>query len=75
MDTWRKPSGVIGNLWIRDDLPRRLPRARVFIYTYDSTPTYTPAKHIRQATELLEALAFRRDQVGTCDLHAPIAAN
>ena len=75
MDTWRKPSGAAGNLWLRDDLPQRLPLARVFVFTYDSTHTYTPAKHIRQATELLEALAFRRDQVSMFHSHAPTTAN
>ncbi|KAI1197061.1 hypothetical protein F5X97DRAFT_334208 [Nemania serpens] len=35
-DTWRKPSGQQGRLWLRDDLPQSLPEARIFLYEFDS---------------------------------------
>ncbi|KAI0419146.1 hypothetical protein F5X98DRAFT_335341 [Xylaria grammica] len=35
-DTWRKPSGQQGRLWLRDDLSQSLPEARIFLYEFDS---------------------------------------
>ncbi|KAJ0119942.1 hypothetical protein J7T55_000792 [Diaporthe amygdali] len=35
-DTWRKPDGASGKLWMRDDLPTSLPDARILLYEYDS---------------------------------------
>ncbi|KAK2616030.1 hypothetical protein N8I77_002749 [Diaporthe amygdali] len=35
-DTWRKPDGASGKLWMRDDLPMSLPDARILLYEYDS---------------------------------------
>jgi hypothetical protein len=62
-DTWRKPSGPTGHLWLRDALPKKIPNARVMLFSYDSTPSYTPKKLVRDASALLEALAWQREKV------------
>ncbi|KAJ4326183.1 hypothetical protein N0V84_003234 [Fusarium piperis] len=39
-DTWRTPAGPEGKLWLRDELPKELPLARIFLYEYNSTALY-----------------------------------
>ncbi|KAI9367173.1 hypothetical protein BJX61DRAFT_547746 [Aspergillus egyptiacus] len=39
-DTWRKPSGRNGRLWLRDDLPNDLPDSRIFLYEYSADAVY-----------------------------------
>ncbi|RSL38692.1 hypothetical protein CEP53_014656 [Fusarium sp. AF-6] len=39
-DTWRTPAGPEGKLWLRDELPKELPHARIFLYEYNSTAVY-----------------------------------
>ncbi|RSL62510.1 hypothetical protein CEP54_005682 [Fusarium duplospermum] len=33
-------TGPDGNLWLRDELPKELPHARIFLYEYNSTAVY-----------------------------------
>jgi len=39
-DTWRKPSGPQGRLWLRNGLPQQLPESRIFLYEYNSIAVY-----------------------------------
>lgn len=61
-DTWRKPSGEKGRLWLRDDLPEALPEARIYLYEYDSTAVYGKDRgtFIDKANALLEAITLKR---------------
>lgn len=61
-DTWRKPSGKKGRLWLRDDLPKALPESRIFLYEYDSTAVYgnDRSTFIDKANTLLEAITLKR---------------
>jgi hypothetical protein len=34
-ETWRKPSGSDGFLWLRDSLPQYAPRSRIYLYEYE----------------------------------------
>jgi pimeloyl-ACP methyl ester carboxylesterase len=62
-DTWRTPSGSDGHLWLRDDLPRHLPQARIFLYEYNATAVYGKDRDtfIGKANELLEAIRVDRE--------------
>ena len=62
-DTWRKPSGPQGRLWLRDDLPQHVPKTRIFLYEYNSTAVYGKDRDtfIGKANELLEAIRIERD--------------
>jgi hypothetical protein len=64
-DTWRKPSGSQGRLWLRDDLPQHVPETRIFLYEYNSTAVYGKDKDtfIGKANELLEAIRIERDDM------------
>ena len=64
-DTWRKPSGDEGRLWLRDDLPKYTPYARIFLYQYNSKLVYggDKARFIDKANDLLEALRIERKKV------------
>jgi hypothetical protein len=64
-DTWRKPAGETGRLWLRDDLPKYTPRARIFLYEYDSKLVYKgkKAEFMDRANALLEALREERKMV------------
>lgn len=64
-DTWRKPSGSQGRLWLRDDLPQHVPETRIFLYEYNSTAVYGKDRDtfIGKANELLEAIRIERDDV------------
>jgi hypothetical protein len=62
-DTWRKPSGPNGRLWLRDDLPKYLPESRIFLYEYNSTAVfgYDRSTFIDKANEFLEAMRTKRE--------------
>jgi hypothetical protein len=64
-DTWRKPSGPQGRLWLRDDLPQHVPETRIFLYEYNSTAVYGKDRDtfIGKANELLEAIRIERDGI------------
>ncbi|CAM1505036.1 Fc.00g106730.m01.CDS01 [Cosmosporella sp. VM-42] len=64
-DTWRTPAGEDGRLWLRDDLPKFLPDARIFLYEYDSTLAYGKDRStfIDKANMFLEAIRIRRKGV------------
>jgi triacylglycerol esterase/lipase EstA (alpha/beta hydrolase family) len=64
-DTWRKPSGFQGRLWLRDDLPQHVPETRIFLYEYNSTAVYGKDRDtfIGKANELLEAIRIERDDM------------
>jgi hypothetical protein len=61
-DTWRKPSGNNGRLWLRDDLPKALPESRIFLCEYDSTVAYgrDRSSFLDKANALLEAITIKR---------------
>ena len=64
-DTWTKPAGPTGNLWLRDQLPDDLPNARIFLYEYHASPAFNSGKDrfIFQANDFLEALNNEREEV------------
>ena len=64
-DTWRKPSGDKGRLWLREDLPKYAPDARIFLYQYNSKLVYggDKARFIDKANDLLEDLRIERKKV------------
>ncbi|KAK2850704.1 hypothetical protein FQN49_005404 [Arthroderma sp. PD_2] len=64
-DTWSKPGGKKGHVWLRDDLPQLLPEARIFLYEYDSTAVYGENRDsfIDKANSLLDAMMMKRDGV------------
>ena len=55
-DTWRKPAGTQGRLWLRDDLPQ-------YLYEYNSTAVYGKDRStfIDKANEFLEAIRTKRE--------------
>jgi hypothetical protein len=61
-DTWRKPAGPHGRLWLRDDLPQYFPESRIFLCGYNSTLAYGKNRDIfaGKANELLEAIRLER---------------
>ena len=66
-DTWRKPSGPQGRLWLRDDLPDSISESRIFLYEYRSIDVYggNAVAFIEAANELL--IAIRAERVGVED--------
>ena len=64
-NTWRKPPGPQGRLWLREDLPQYVPETRIFLYEYNSTAVYGKDRDtfIGKANELLEAIRIERDGV------------
>ncbi|UPL03574.1 hypothetical protein LCI18_014508 [Fusarium solani-melongenae] len=58
-DTWQTPAG---RLWLRDDLPKVLPEARIFLYAYDSTVVYGKdiTTFLDNADAFLEAIRKER---------------
>lgn len=62
-DTWRSPAGPEGRLWIRDDLPKHIPGARVFLFEYDATLAFDGYRlmFLRHANELLEKIRSSQD--------------
>ena len=64
-NTWRKPDGDNGRNWLKDDLPKTYtPKARIFIWVYNSTLVYGSRRgqFIDKANELLEALRIERQR-------------
>ncbi|KAI0448300.1 hypothetical protein F5B21DRAFT_155524 [Xylaria acuta] len=61
-DTWRTPAGPKGRLWLRDDLPRHLPDARIFLYQYNSTAVYGKDRStfVDKANAFLESIRLKR---------------
>ena len=61
-DTWRKPKGIDGWLWLRHDLPKTTPYARIFLYKYNSSPVFRASKErfVHQAKDLLETIHIDR---------------
>ena len=57
-DTWRKPKGIDGRLWLRDDLSNITPYVRIFLYKYNSNPVFRASKErfVLQANDLLETI-------------------
>ena len=59
-ETWTKN----GRLWLQDDLPRKIPAARILLAVYDSNPAFgNRDRFVRQASSLLEEIRMRRDGV------------
>jgi len=69
-NTWREPQDDTGRLWLRDDLPKSVPDARIFLYEYDSTAVYgvDRSTFIDKANELLEAIRIKQND----DEHKPL---
>ncbi|CAG9943269.1 unnamed protein product [Clonostachys rosea f. rosea IK726] len=63
-DTWRSAGG---RLWLRDDLPKMLSDARIFLYRYKATAVYgsDQGTFLDKADELLEAIRAERDDIQT----------
>lgn len=61
-DTWRTPSGQGGRLWLRDDVPKHLPKSRIFLYEYEATAVYGKDRDtfIGKANDLLESIRIER---------------
>ena len=61
-DTWRKPAGPQGHLWLRNDLPQYVPESRIFLYEYNSTAVYGSDRStfIDKASVFLEAIRVKR---------------
>lgn len=63
-DTWRKPAGEEGRLWLKDDLPKSLPEARIFLYEYGSRIFSGKYETFLDAgNELLDSLRGKRRTV------------
>ncbi|PFH61505.1 hypothetical protein XA68_17162 [Ophiocordyceps unilateralis] len=62
-DTWRKPAGRGGRLWLRDDLPQDVLGSRIFLYQYDSIAAFCGDRStfIAKANELLQAIKTGRE--------------
>ncbi|KAI9658781.1 MAG: hypothetical protein M1821_002341 [Bathelium mastoideum] len=61
-DTWRKPSGPDGRLWLKEDIAKSTPESRIFLYEYNSSYIFggERARFINKADELLEDLRIER---------------
>jgi hypothetical protein len=60
-DTWRKPTGRGGHLWLKDALPNSLPTVRTMLYNYDPSPGFGGKVRLApEATQLLENLRMTR---------------
>ncbi|OBT80379.1 hypothetical protein VF21_00911 [Pseudogymnoascus sp. 05NY08] len=59
LNTWTEN----GRLWPKDDLPKRLPDARISLYVYDSSAVYggSQATFADKANELLETIRCNRE--------------
>ncbi|KAA6408714.1 MAG: hypothetical protein FRX48_07796 [Lasallia pustulata] len=64
-NTWRKPPGEKGHLWLQEDLPEYNPKARIFLYEYSSKIAYEGTKGLffDKANDLLEDLYLERTAV------------
>ncbi|MCJ1373974.1 hypothetical protein MMC20_005204 [Loxospora ochrophaea] len=62
-NTWTKPSGPTGRLWLRDDLPKYTPESRIFLYEYNSSLIFGDRnRFFFSADELLEDI--RNERIG-----------
>ncbi|KAH7025067.1 uncharacterized protein B0I36DRAFT_332472 [Microdochium trichocladiopsis] len=61
LGTWTAPDG---HLWLRDDLPKILPEARIFIYQYDAAVVYGSDRttFLDKANDLLEQIRCERNK-------------
>jgi hypothetical protein len=67
LETWSKPKGGQGELWLRDRLAFTLPSARIFIAEYDSNPIFgNKDRFFRQADTLLEEILIKREDIEVC---------
>ena len=64
-NTWRKPSGDRGRLWLRENLPESAPDAYIFLYGYYSKFVYGGSKELflNKRISLLEDLHLERTKV------------
>ena len=62
-DTWREPAGEKSALWLRDTLPPKAPKARIFLYGYDASAALSNSQvtFIDKANELLESIRVKRE--------------
>ena len=62
IDTWQNKKS--GNLWLRDQIPLKQPKARVFLYSYDSSPVFGESHRrlTHEADQLLERLFLKREE-------------
>ena len=62
-NTWWTPGDDGGRLWLRDDLPKRTPGARIFLYQYDSRAfcTGNHASFMDKANDLIYAISLDRE--------------
>ena len=62
LDTWRKPKGDDGRLWLRDDLPKATPYARILNYSYRSNSAFGGSKEdlVQHANSFLETVRVHR---------------
>ena len=60
IDTWQDKKS--GNLWLRDRIPREQPKARVFLYKYNSSPVFgtNETRFNDEANLFLECLRLKR---------------
>ena len=60
-DTWKNKKS--GNLWLKDQIPLTQPKARVLLYSYDSSPVFGEFhRFTHEADVFLERLHLRRDE-------------
>lgn len=61
-NTWGVPAGKEDALWLRDELPNMVPKARILLYQYDASAAYSKSQStfIDKASQLLEALRIER---------------
>lgn len=60
MDTWQDKKTK--NIWLRDRIPLRQPKARIFLYKYNSSPVFgtNETRFIHEANQFLECLRLKR---------------
>jgi hypothetical protein len=61
-ESWTAPNSK--KLWIRDFLPTQLPKARIFLFGYNSNPAFKSGNQgvYEQANNLLVKLSLERDE-------------
>jgi hypothetical protein len=63
-ETWSKPKGGKGQLWLQDRLAATLPNARIFYAVYDSGPVFgNKDRFFHQASTLLEEITIKREDI------------
>ena len=63
VETWQDKAS--GSLWLRDKIPYKEPRARVFLYQYNSSPVFgtSQERFLFEANDFLERLRLKRRDV------------